>query len=253
MARAAALVAGDAQLPALRWYWAAAPALILGVFQPPEMVNAAACAARGIPIIRRRSGGTGVLAGPLLLSCDIALPLGHPLAPADVTESYHWLGAAWLATLAGLGVPGLRLVSVAEVRADPYRAPRRPPAAGTWSDADLVHRACFGSLSPYEVAVGPRKLVGLAQVRRRGGVLFQVGVPLVWQADLLAELLAPGPADQPRLTAGLRAHACGLSDLIASVPAPTVLMAAFEATLASAWGVTLQPLPPLVPAPGLDI
>lgn len=247
MACAVALIAGEAALPALRWYWAATPALILGVFQPPETANAVACAAHGIPVVRRRSGGTGVLAGPPLLSCDIALPVGHRLAPPDVTESYRWLGEAWLTTLSGLGVPGLRLVPVAEVRADPYRAPRQPPADGIWSDADLVHRACFGSLSPYEVAVGPRKLVGLAQVRRRGGVLLQVGLPLVWQADLLADLLAPRPADRDRLAAGLRAHACGLSDLITPVPTPATLMAAFEATLAATWGVTLRPLPRPLP------
>jgi len=249
VARAVALIGGEAALPALRWYWAVAPALILGVFQPPETAHAAACAAHGIPLLRRRSGGTGVLAGPSLLSCDIALPVGHRLAPPDVTESYRWLGEAWLATLTGLGVPGLRLVPVAEVRANPYRAPRTAPADGIWSDADLVQRACFGSLSPYEVAVGPRKVVGLAQVRRRGGVLFQVGLPLVWQADLLADLLAPRPADRARLAAGLRAHACGLSDLIAPVPSPATLMAAFEATLTARWGVTLRPVPQAAPQP----
>ena len=86
--------------PSLRWYLAALPALICGVFQPPEEINAAACAAHAIPIIRRRSGGTAVLAGPNLLSLDIALPPGHRLAPPDVTAAYRWLGEAWLATLA---------------------------------------------------------------------------------------------------------------------------------------------------------
>jgi lipoate-protein ligase A len=239
--RAVALVDGATPLPALRWYWATRPTLILGVFQPPDSANADVAARHGIPVVRRRSGGTGVLAGPPLLSCDIALPVGHPLAPPDVTESYHWLGAAWLEALNGLGVPGLRLVPVAEVRAaPPYRAPRETPPPGGWTDDDLRHRACFGSLSPYEVAVGPRKLVGLAQVRRRGGVLFQVGLPLTWQADLLADLLTPSPAEQPRLAALLRAHAVGLDELVAMVPSAEAIMTAFEQVLADRHGVILQ-------------
>ncbi|HUS14822.1 MAG TPA: hypothetical protein VM536_07360, partial [Chloroflexia bacterium] len=169
--RASALIDGSTPLPALRWYWATSPALILGVFQAAELINSAACAEQGIPVLRRRSGGTAVLAGPALLSLDIALPPGHALAPPDVTESYRWLGEAWLDALESLGVRDARLVTIAEVRAAPYRPPRRLPPAGALSDEDLVRLACFGGLSPYEVAIGPRKLVGLAQVRRRGGVL----------------------------------------------------------------------------------
>src|SRR5438105_2758959 len=65
--RAVALVSGAATLPALRWYWASRPTLILGVFQPPDAANADVADRHGIPIVRRRSGGTGVLAGPPLL------------------------------------------------------------------------------------------------------------------------------------------------------------------------------------------
>ena len=238
--RSVALIAAAAAGPAFRWYWAREPALILGVFQAAEGIDTAACAARGIPVVRRRSGGTGVLAGPPLLSLDIALPADHPLAPPDVTESYRWLGQAWLSTLGGLGVAGARLVPIAEVRAAPYRPPRHLPADGVLADEDLVRRACFGALSPYEVAIGPRKLVGLSQIRRRSGVLLQVGLPLTWEAPLLAELLAPRPADRARLADLLRARAVGLDSLLPVVPPPTAIMAAFEAVLAAEWGVTIQ-------------
>lgn len=242
VARAAELVAGDVPLPAFYWYWAAQPALILGVFQPAELINERACAAHGIPVLRRRSGGTGVLAGPPLLSLDIALPPGHPLALPDVTESYRWLGAAWLRTLETLGVRGARLVPIAEVRAAPHRPLRAlPPPGVAIGDADLVQLACFGSLSPYEVAVGPRKLVGLAQVRRRGGVLFQVGLPLTWQADLLAEVLAARPADRLRLAQLLRDRAIGLDELLAIVPPAAAIIAGFEQVLTSEWGITIAP------------
>ena len=244
--RALGMIAEGAPLPALCWYWAVEPTLILGVFQPPEVINEAAAAARGVPLVRRRSGGTGVLAGPPLLSLDIALPTGHRLALPDVTESYHWLGRAWLTTIEALGVRDARLVPIAEVRAAIHRPLRRLPD-GPITDADLVRLACFGSLSPYEVAIGPRKLVGFSQVRRRGGLLLQVGLPLTWEADLLAVLLAARPDDRPRLARLLREHAVGLDELLPAVPAPHEIMAVFERVLADDWGVRLEPLPP---APG---
>ena len=237
--RALGMIAEGAPLPALCWYWAVEPTLILGVFQPPEVINEAAAAARGVPLVRRRSGGTGVLAGPPLLSLDIALPPGHRLALPDVTESYHWLGQAWLATMEAIGVRGARLVPIAEVRASPHRPLRRLPD-GPILDADLVRLACFGSLSPYEVAIGPRKLVGFSQVRRRTGLLLQVGLPLTWEADLLAALLAARPDDRRRLARLLREHAVGLDELLPTVPTPQAIMAVFEQVLAAGWGVRLE-------------
>ena len=240
VAASQALLLGDTPVtPTLRWYIAAQPALIRGVFQPESDLNAPACAARGIPIIRRRSGGTAVLVGPPFLSCDIALPPGHLLAPPDVTTAYRWLGETWLQALSGLGVAGARLVTVEEVRANPYRPPRDLPPGAPLPDEALVRRACFGSLSSYELAVGGRKLVGLSQVRRRAGVLFQVGVPLRWEADLLAALLAHNTVEQTRLARLLRGRACGLADVLAPMPPVATIIAAFEAALAARWSVEL--------------
>jgi lipoate-protein ligase A len=134
----------------------------------------------------------------------------------------------------------VRLVPVDEVRGAPYRPARNRPPGTPVDDEALVRRACFGALSPYEVAVGPRKLVGLSQVRRRAGVLFQVGVPLVWEADLLAALLAHTAAEQDRLAVLLRARALGLADVLAPLPPPAEIIAMFEAVLATDWGVDLQ-------------
>ncbi|MGI8588087.1 MAG: lipoate--protein ligase family protein [Chloroflexia bacterium] len=229
--RSVGMLAEGAARPAMRWYSARSRALILGVFQPPELINRDACKARSIPVLQRRSGGTGVLVGPDFLSLDIALPHGHPLAPADVTETYRWLGQTWLAALSALGVIGARLVSIAEVRsAPPYRPLRRLPE-GEISDEDLVRLACFGSLSPYETAVGARKLVGLSQVRRRGGVLLQAGLPLTFRAGLLAELLAVRSIDRERLDRLLRARAVGLDELLPALPPTGAIIAAFERAL----------------------
>src|SRR5262245_35470862 len=88
--------------PAMRWYELDPPALVLGASQRPDEAGPAACAAAGIPVHRRRSGGGLVLSDSLLL-LDLALPPEDPLYTGDVTESYRWLGAVWAAALGALG------------------------------------------------------------------------------------------------------------------------------------------------------
>ncbi len=135
--------------------------LVIGSAQAEASVDRATCTADGVAVIRRGSGGGAVLCDPGLLEVDLALPAGHALLDADVTESYRFLGRAWVDALAAIDLEG-RLVTVAEARALP--AARRAAA----------RVACYAGLSPYEV-VDPdgRKLVGLCQRRRRGAALFQ--------------------------------------------------------------------------------
>jgi lipoate-protein ligase A len=135
--------------------------LVVGSAQPDASIDRRACEADAIPVIRRGSGGGAVLCDPALLEVDVALPAGHALLDDDVTESYRFLGQAWIDALAAVDVAG-RLVTVEEARglSDDRRAAARV--------------ACYAGLSPYEV-VDPagRKLVGLCQRRRRGAALFQ--------------------------------------------------------------------------------
>ena len=186
-------------VPAMRWYQLRPPALLLGSSQQPHEVDLAACAAAGIPVHRRRSGGGVVLSDSLLL-LDLALPSEDPLYTGDVTESYHWLGAAWAAALGALGIAA-HVVDIATARAD---AQLLDP---------LLRRVCFGGLSPYEVEVERRKVVGLAQVRRRTGALLQAGVYLQWAPEQTAALVAATPAERARLTTQLRTRVAGLHDL----------------------------------------
>ena len=115
----------------------------------------------GCGCMRRGSGGGAVLCDPGLLEVDVALPAGHALLVDDVTESYRFLGPAWIEAL-----------SVARHRG-PARDGRRGPGAARRAAGGRAV-ACYAGLSPYEVVdAHGAKLVGLCQRRRRGAALFQ--------------------------------------------------------------------------------
>jgi lipoate---protein ligase len=228
LASSLALIAGMERtgLPVMRWYEFHPPALLLGSAQRLEEVDGAASAAAGVPVHKRRSGG-GLVQSEGLLLLDLGLPPGDPLFTTNLTDSYRWLGEVWVVALKSLGFAA-RVVPVEEARAD------------TQALDPLLKRVCFGGRSPYEVLVGERKVVGLAQVRRRGGALYQAGVYLHWDAVRSAALLAASDADRARLSVQLRQRVAGLSDFAPAPPSRAALIRAVEAALSEQAG--LMPL-----------
>jgi lipoate-protein ligase A len=208
-------------------YWSQAErlGLVLGFSQKPGVLNAQALAAYSLPVYHRKAGGTAVLVGPHLLSLDVILPAGHPLILADIVESYRWLGEAWVAALRTLGIE-TRSVSVAEAHGQ--RTLLKQPE--TAQREAILRRACYGSLSPYEVVAGPglRKVVGLDMVRRRTGSLLQAGVLLRWETETLAQLLGHTSQEQAILREGLRERAIGLDSLAGRAVSAQEVIAAFE-------------------------
>lgn len=215
------------ETPTVWWHSADAPTLILGPGQRFGLENADSCRASGVSVVRRQAGGTAVFASLDVLGMDIALPAGHRFALSDIVEAYRWVGLSWQHAMEQLGI-ATRLVTVDESR-DAARA--RGP------NHELVTMACFGGISPYEVMVEGRKLVGLAQVRRRAGVLFQSGIHLRFDADTLAGLLAGDREEQ--LARALRAAGVGLQELRAGTGFEQV-MAAFHRALSDLYDVTLE-------------
>lgn len=209
--------------PILYWNLAQVPALVLGFSQKTDVLNEAALADQQIPIYHRRAGGTAVLVGPTLLSLDVVLPVGHPLMLADIVESYRWFGEAWVAALAQFGVEA-RIVTPTEAHA--LRARLKQPETRAYEI--LMNRACYGTLSSYEVVVGQRKIVGLDMIRRRHGSLLQAGVLLQWDSELLARLLGHTEAEQECLRNGLLERAVGLDSLTDQPVNIQEVIAAFE-------------------------
>ena len=209
--------------PTLYWSQAEPVGLVLGYSQKRDVLNPAALARWQIPIYHRRAGGTAVLVGPHLLSLDVILPANHPLILADIVESYRWFGEAWVEVLQLMGI---------KARAVPPKEAHEQRALLKQGETEkreaILHRACFGSISPYEVVVGRRKVVGLDMIRRRAGTLLQAGVLLQWQGEVLAQLLGHTPEEQALLLEGLQERAVGLDTLAGRVLTAEEVMDAFE-------------------------
>lgn len=222
-----ALFTSAEERPTLYWSLAEPTGLVLGFSQKHDILNSVALQAeQAIPIYHRRAGGTAVLVGPHLLSLDVFLPAGHPLILADVVESYRWFGEAWVTALQAVGVQ-TRIVSIEEAHTQ-HTLLKQPQ---TQDYERLMLRACYGTLSPYEVVAGQRKVVGLDMIRRRAGTLLQAGVLLHWDTELLAYLLGHTDKEQHLLRTGLRDRAVGVDTLAGRFVTAEEIREVFEHTL----------------------
>lgn len=188
------------------WSTTTSTGLVLGRSASTPTIDRQMAARHGITVVRRSSGGGPVLWDAGLVGLDILLPPGHRLAPADVVATYRWLGEALATALRAIGLPQVEVITVDQARAD---AQRPVPA----------HAACYGGLSPFEVTVEGRKVVGLSQARRRAGTLLQAGVLISLDPHRLGELMEV-PADFPH---SLGARAAGLGEWLPNLATTDVI------------------------------
>ncbi|MEY2581672.1 MAG: lipoate---protein ligase [Ilumatobacteraceae bacterium] len=152
------------------------PTLVLGSSQRRESVNAEAASRQGIDVVRRRSGGGGVLLWPdEFVWLDLEIPATDELWSDDVGQAMWWVGELWKAALADL-----------EPVATVYKGHLRRTV---WS-TDV----CFAGAGPGEVLVGDAKLVGISQRRTRLAARFQTMVHVRWRPDVVASLVAGDPS-----------------------------------------------------------
>jgi lipoate-protein ligase A len=148
------------------------PALVLGSTQDRSLVDLDLAVGLGIDVVHRRSGGGVVFVAPDdPLWVDVLLPAGDPLWDDDVGRATWWLGAAWAAALAEVGVAG------AEVHHGPLACGR------------LGRLVCFATVGAGEVTVGGQKVVGVSQRRARAGARFQCAAYHGWGPAPLDRLL----------------------------------------------------------------
>jgi lipoate-protein ligase A len=139
--------------PVLRLYGWSVPTLSLGRFQDAlQSVDQGFCRDRGIPLVRRPTGGAAVLHDREVTYAVVGR-VGEPPFAGSVLETYRGI-AEGIAR-------GLRLLGV---------EPDLPAAAPARRVAERSAQ-CFAEASSYEITFAGRKVVGAAQVRRRGAAL----------------------------------------------------------------------------------
>lgn len=143
------------------------PVVVLGYSQQPDDVDLAWCRERDLPVLRRLTGGTGVIhQGDL--GVGLFLPQDHPWAHGVVGLYGRFLDI--------LG-PALRALGseVTRLENPKHTARVRSPI-------------CFLDQLADTLAVGGKKAVGCAQTRRRGAVLIHAAVLLALDAELYARV-----------------------------------------------------------------
>jgi lipoate-protein ligase A len=192
------------------------PVVVLGYAQNPEEANLAFCQAEAIPVLRRLTGGTGVIhLGDLGLG--LFLPQDHPWAKGVVGLYGRFLDVLDPA----LGSMGSKVSRIAEAsHASRVRSP-----------------VCFLDQLSDTLAVEGRKAVGCAQTRRGGAVLIHAAVLLGLDAELYERIFGVPAAE---IRAGLAPALLGGD--------PTVVGDAVVEALAEALGIEarsceLEPVP----------
>lgn len=174
-------------------------AVVLGSTQSVDVVDAAAAAASGVDIVRRRSGGGAVWVSPgEPVWVDVVIPRADALWTDDVGRAFLPIGRAWSSALDAVGLPGTDVHDGTLVRTE-------------WSD--LV---CFSGIGPGEVRRDGRKIVGISQRRTRAGARFQCALPRRWDAEPLRAVLCDAPPSEDLAVAGTGVGDVDVDDLVAA-------------------------------------
>lgn len=150
------------RIPVLRLYGWEPTGISIGYFQDPaRFLNLTACASRGIPLVRRLTGGGCIVHGPgitysmVFSDKDMALP-------ESVKASFQYLCSFIIAFYRGRGL-------------DADYAVNRNTKGPLGEFTDL----CWESSQHYDITVGDKKIGGNAQKRSRD-IIFQHGfIPTV--------------------------------------------------------------------------
>lgn len=155
---------GIPRLLACSWH---EPVAVIGYAQDPMDLDLAWCRLAGVPVLRRVTGGTGVL-HRRDLGISLLLPATHPWA-ATIRLLYGKFLDALMSALHAAGSAVARPELLAPVRRE--RSP-----------------ICFEDQLAETLVVGGRKAVGCAQARRRTGVLVHAAVLLGLEVPLWARV-----------------------------------------------------------------
>lgn len=181
--------------PVLRLYGWAPPSFSLGRFQKEaEVLDLEKCAAAGVPVVRRITGGGAIYHAEELTYSIVCAP--HQIPPASsVKDSFRVLTLFLLRFYDQLGL-------------EPCYAADYFPAVTRLGERTPF---CFAGKESCDILIDGRKIGGNAQ-RRLRNVIFQHGsIPLVNHAGYGAGFLREQPAGIGEVTAALGDFRPGLA------------------------------------------
>jgi len=204
----------------LRLYGWERPTLSVGRAQKVErQVDLAACAALGLPVVRRATGGRAVLHG-LDLTYAVAAPLAGGRFAGGILDIYREISRVFLRYFEDLGLGP---------HAQAYTGRERAQAASP---------VCFETHSAFEILLRGRKIVGSAQRLLPRAFLQHGSIPLSPQAELLARVFLD--ADAAAISAGMTDLA---TELGAEAPPLHELRARLVSAFEETFGIELTPAP----------
>jgi lipoate-protein ligase A len=210
--------AAERRIATLRLYTWRPPCLSLGYFQPLSDVDRAACAAAGVTLVRRPTGGRAVLHADEL-TYAVAGPLDSPPFDGSVVETYQRIAAALVAGLAALGL--------------------RAESTGSRGVHARSGPACFDTAGAHEITVDGRKLIGSAQTRRGGALLQHGALPIGGDPGAVIDLLAIPRDQRAALRARLAARSTTLEQALGRRPDPWTIHHAIVHGFTQTLGVEL--------------
>jgi lipoate-protein ligase A len=204
----------DLALPTLRLYRWNVPTVSIGRFQTPESVDLEYCAEQGIDVVRRYTGGRGVLHDDELTYSFVAGTQDG--LPRSVVASYRRISSALMEAYRAMGVDA-RIVAGAR--------------------GDATSAACYLHATKADLSAGSAKIAGSAQVWQEDTCLqhgsFTCGRDIGREARVF-RLDAQGSS-----VLGLRTVT--LSDLLIEVPAVEELAEIVEAAFSRVFEVRFEP------------
>ncbi|MCD8840526.1 lipoate--protein ligase family protein [Staphylococcus arlettae] len=143
--------------PVVRFYTWNPATLSVGYFQRlTKEIDTAKVKALGYGLIRRQTGGRGVLHDKEL-TYSVIVPESHPNMPSTITEAYRVISEGLLEGFKLLGFDAYFAIPRSEEEREKLKQPRSA--------------VCFDAPSWYELVVEGRKIAGSAQVRQKGVIL----------------------------------------------------------------------------------
>jgi lipoate-protein ligase A len=203
---------GSEGLPTLRLYSWKRPTVTLGRFQPLDAIDADACDRLGVDVVRRPTGGRGVLHDDEVTYCFVAA-VGDGV-PRGVVASYRAIAEGLRAAFEELGV-----------------------AAGAVSrtGGDPGSSACYLAASQADLSVGTLKLSGSAQVWAGDTVLQHGSFVITRDAGIESRVLGLGEDAEARL----RSRTVTLEEALGARPSVSSVRSAIKRGFESAYGLRL--------------